>query len=413
MRDEAKAEHPEGIKPALQRLDRIDLLRGVSILAVIFSHTTIFLPAFGVKPGVNISETLYKALFDNGHYGVWMFFAISGFLITLTSLRRFRSLDQLKPATFYRIRFARIAPTLLAALAVLSVLHLAKVPFFVIGPQFGSLRHVVFAALTFQINWLQGQHGWLPGSWLHFWSLSVEEMFYLFFPLACLLLRRRWSVPILVALLLLLLRMGPLHRWPAFQTNDAWIYMSYLGNMDMIVIGCVFGFMADKLSHLRWQRATPLIRVLEMVGVLTLIYLAIPSWGWTHLAPLVRGQWALGRRGLHVDVVAIATCLLMTGGVLRSVPGSRWSWPLRWMGSHSYEIYLSHMFVLIALNPYTMRWRPPLALWIATAVVLSSVLGYLVSRFLSEPANRLLRGAPLPFQLKRWRKTTSAQPSVL
>jgi peptidoglycan/LPS O-acetylase OafA/YrhL len=413
MRDEAIATQEEGIKPVLQRLDRIDLLRGVSIVMVIFSHVSYFMPAFGVKSGVDIPETLYKALFDNGHYGVWMFFAISGFLITLTSLRRFRSLDQLMPGTFYRIRFARIAPTLLAVLAVLSVLDLAKVPFYEIGPQFGPLRHVVFAALTFQINWLQGQHGWLPGSWLHFWTLSVEEMFYLFFPLACLLLRRRWSVPILVALLLLLLRMGPLNRWPAFHTNSAWIYMSYLGNMDMIVIGCIFGFAADKLSHLRWQKATLLIRALELLGLLTLIYLAVPSWSWTHLASVGRLQWALGRRGLHVDVVAIATCLLMTGGVLRAVPGSRWSWPLRWMGSHSYEIYLSHMFVLITLNPYTLRWRPPLPLWIATVVVLAALLGYLVSRFLSEPANRLLRGAPLPFQLKRSRRTSAAEPSAL
>jgi peptidoglycan/LPS O-acetylase OafA/YrhL len=413
MPDEAKATSPEGIKPALQRLDRIDLLRGVSILAVIFSHTTIFLPAFGVKPGVNISETLYKGLFDNGHYGVWMFFAISGFLITLTSLRRFRSLDQLKPATFYRIRFARIAPTLLATLAVLCILDVAKVPFYEIGPQFGQLRSVVFAALTFQINWLQGQYGFLPGSWLVFWSLSVEEMFYLFFPLACLLLRRRWSVPILVALLLLLLRLGPLHRWPAFHASAAWIYMSYLGNMDMIVIGCIFGFGADKLSRVAWQRATPLVRGFELLGLLTLLYLAVPSWDWTHLAFVGRLQWALGRRGLHVDAVAIATCVLMTGGVLRAVPGSRWSLPVRWMGSHSYEIYLSHMFVIFALNPYTLRWKPTLTLWLGTVVVMSALLGYLVSLFLSEPANRLLRGAPLPFQLKRWRKTPAVEPSVL
>jgi peptidoglycan/LPS O-acetylase OafA/YrhL len=408
MRDEAIARQEEGIKPVLQRLDRIDLLRGVSILMVIFSHTAPFISAFGVFSGVNNLETLYQA----GHYGVWMFFAISGFLITLTSVRRFRSLGLLKPATFYRIRFARIAPTLLVVLAVLSVLDLAKVPFYVIGPEFGPLRNVIFAALTFQINWLEATHGWLPTSWGLLWSLSIEEMFYLFFPLACLLLRRRWSVPILLALLLLLLRMGPLHRWPAFHANISWLTHSYLGNIDMIVIGCIFGFVVSQLNPFTSRKATVLMRLLELVGVLTLIYVAVPSWSWTHLSPLVRGQWAVGRRGLHVDVVAIATCLLMTGGALRAVRGSRWSWPVRWMGSHSYEIYLSHMFVLITLNPYRMRWRPPLALWMAIAMVLSAVLGYLVSRFLSEPANRLLRGAPLPFQLKRSRKTAVAEPTT-
>ncbi len=134
---------------------------------------------------------LHRLLFESGPLGVWIFFSISGFLITMTSIRRFRSLQQLRPAAFYRIRFARIAPTLLAVLAVMSLLHLEHAPYFIVAPAFGSLRGALFAALTFQINWLQSLHGWLPLGWLILWSLSVEEMFYLFFPLGCALLRKK------------------------------------------------------------------------------------------------------------------------------------------------------------------------------------------------------------------------------
>jgi peptidoglycan/LPS O-acetylase OafA/YrhL len=66
-------------------------------------------------------------LLRNGDNGVTVFFAVSGFLITLTSLRRLGSLGQMRPAKFYRIRFARIPPLLLLLLAVLSLLHLGNV----------------------------------------------------------------------------------------------------------------------------------------------------------------------------------------------------------------------------------------------------------------------------------------------
>lgn len=72
---------------------------------------------------------VYRSSCDN------VFFVVSGFLITLISIRRFGSLAQLRPGFFYRIRFARIASPLLLLLAVLSVMHLAGVPEFRIKPQ--------------------------------------------------------------------------------------------------------------------------------------------------------------------------------------------------------------------------------------------------------------------------------------
>ena len=55
-----------------------------------------------------LSSWLFHLLFWNGNNGVTVFFAISGFLITFTSIRRFGSLGQMQPRLFYRIRFARI-----------------------------------------------------------------------------------------------------------------------------------------------------------------------------------------------------------------------------------------------------------------------------------------------------------------
>jgi peptidoglycan/LPS O-acetylase OafA/YrhL len=112
-------------------------------------------------------------LLRNGDNGVTVFFAVSGFLITLTSMRRFGSLGQMQPAKFYRIRFARIAPLLLLLLAVLSLLHLGHVQGFQIPEKVTTLPRALFAALTFHLNWLEAVHGYLPRNSDVLWSLSV------------------------------------------------------------------------------------------------------------------------------------------------------------------------------------------------------------------------------------------------
>ena len=107
-----------------------------------------------------------------------MFFAISGLLITLTSLRRFGGLAHVRPALFYRTRFARIGPPLLLVLAVLSVLHWASLhsPAFLAWhvQQRVGLPRALFAALTFHLNWLEVQTGYLPANWDVLWSVKCR-----------------------------------------------------------------------------------------------------------------------------------------------------------------------------------------------------------------------------------------------
>ena len=178
-------------KPAVPRLDGIDVLRGLSILAVILLHILIRFAGVHVRLGWDWPKYTRHFVFLNGGNGVTTFFAVSGFLITLTSLRRFGSLDAIRPRAFYRIRFARIMPLLLLMLLVLSALHLLRVDGYIINEKFFTLPRALFAALTFHLNWLEAsRNAWLPACWTVLWSLSIEEMFYLFFPLISLVLFR-------------------------------------------------------------------------------------------------------------------------------------------------------------------------------------------------------------------------------
>ena len=126
-----------------------------------------------------------SALVWNGQSGVQIFFAVSGFLITAMALKRWGSLPEVKIRDFYLLRFARIAPLLLALLVILSGLDLAHVENFVVTPRTGGLGRALLAALTFHVNVLEATRGYLPANWDILWSLSVEEAFYFFFPIVC------------------------------------------------------------------------------------------------------------------------------------------------------------------------------------------------------------------------------------
>lgn len=381
---------------AVPRFDTVDVLRGLSVLAVVLLHCSIFFGGQGVRLGASLPRWLRSPLFFNGGNGVTVFFAVSGFLITLTSLRRFGSLGAMRPGLFYRIRFARIAPMLLLLLTVLSVLHLLHVPEFHIRSTVASLPRALFAALTFHLNWLEAQRGFLPPNWDVLWSLSIEEMFYLFFPLTCvLLLRRRWGFPVFLAALTAFVAMGPFAR-TVWSSNPVWLEKSYLGGMDCIALGCLCALVTDRLAKRGVaHRMGGRLLAVQALGAALVLADAVCWWlPWPWLHPALR---LLGRSEADSTLLALGTCLVMLASVLCGHAGCRFTGPLRWYGRHSYEIYLTHEFAVIAgCLLYLRVHRGPVALWILGILLAAAGLGALLARYVSEPLNRRLRGAPVP-----------------
>jgi peptidoglycan/LPS O-acetylase OafA/YrhL len=373
------------------RFDGVDLLRGFSIISVVLLHGRLRLlynnsiPIEGLLP-----HWLFYVLFNNGGNGVTVFFSISGFLITFTSLRRFGSLGNLGPPAFYRIRFARIAPLLLGLLAVLSVLHLIHAQGFRIPSSCATLPRALIAALTFHLNWLEATYGYLPANWDVLWSLSIEEMFYLFFPLVCaVLLRWRRGMPVFVFLLVGLVVVGPFARvvWTA---NPTWQNDSYLGGMSSISLGCLTALLADRLQRTRRiDSEGRLLLLVQVSGLLLMLLIVIwPPWS---------GLRLLGRSGTDDTVLALGACLVILAMVLRGRRGRAWSKPIRWFGRRSYEIYLTHEFVVVWMTVlYVKVQRGSPLVWIAAELLLCVPLGACVARWYSEPMNRLLRGAAPP-----------------
>jgi peptidoglycan/LPS O-acetylase OafA/YrhL len=298
-----------------------------------------------------LPDQLVSFLVWNGQPGVQIFFAVSGFLITSTALRRWGS--QVPIADFYRLRFARIAPLLLALLAILSVLDLAQVKYF----KFTGLPRALLAALTFHINVLEARRGYLPANWDILWSLSVEEMFYLFFPLL-----RRYT-RLFIAVLLILIILGPFART---HGNEIWKEYSYLGGMDAIALGCLTALLAPRIHF------SP--RLLAALGsallIVTLYFFK------------------------DMTILAIGTCLICAASALTDWTGPRLLRPLLNLGQRSYEVYLTHMFVVFAFFQLFLIAGKPMAavpLFFIATVIISGLVGEAVARLYSEPLNRRLR----------------------
>ena len=362
----------------LQRVDGIDLLRGLAIFFVLMNHVNMRLLSAKVPYTQHLPDQLIYSLVWNGQFGVQMFFVISGYLITSTSMRRWDPPESISIKAFYLLRFARIAPLLLLLLLLLSSLHLAHVSGYVIPPKTGGLGRALLAALTFHINFLEATRDYLPANWDILWSLSVEEMFYLFFPVIARLLRRR---NLLIALLLLFVIAGPFARAKVFNPNPVWREYSYLGGMDAIALGCLTAML---LPARRLPKAS--IVCLCVIGSALLLF----SLGFSIQAY----RLGMGRNGTNMSVLAVGVALVVATATQSCWPAPRLLSPLLILGQRSYEIYLTHMFVVMALfacflhlgaNVRAVPWL------FLSALVSAGTLGWLVARIYTEPINRWLR----------------------
>ena len=353
-----------------QRVDGIALLRGLAILLVLMNHVNMRLRLAKVPYTAGMPDQLVSSLVWNGQVGVQIFFAISGFLITSTSLLRWGSLAKVNVREFYWLRFARIAPLLLLLLMTLSALHFAHVKNFVVQPKTGGLGGALFAALTFHVNVLEATRGYLPANWDILWSLSVEEMFYLFFPLVCWTLGRGWG---LVTLLLGFVALGPSARTVLSQGNEVWREYSYLGGMDAIALGCLTALLVAA------KRFSPRVLVVFGSGGAAVLVLML----------------CFSLHTLNMTVLAVGTCMVMVAASETQWKSPGFLAPVLKLGQGSYEVYLTHMFVVFALFGWFVDFGKPMwgvPVLFATAIVVAGLLGGVVARLYSEPMNRFLRG---------------------
>ena len=352
----------------------VDLLRSAAILLVLLHHFDIAYDLPHSPLGRALSPWLVRAVCRNGNYGVTMFFAVSGTLITSNALRRWGSLREVRPGTFYRLRIARILPCLLLLLAVVNALGWYGPPIFANHPENGppvSFLQADLAALSFRMNGLMARAGWFNYCLCVLWSLSVEEVFYLAFPLLC----RGLRPPVLLLGWLLVIAIGPI--WRATHAGDeAGFLYAYPACFDGIAIGCCAALLSRRLS-LSWRQARWLLVAIPLMAALYL---------WRSIADT--NVW-----GVTAMATGTAALLLASAAGPSPRPG-RIGRGFGWLGRHSYELYLFHLPVLAAMRVavppgQAAPWIKPL--WLLAFLLLSAAAAVVVARLVAEPANEALR----------------------
>ena len=236
--------------------------RAVAILLVLGLHTE-------YTPGIpsQVSQLVVK-IFD-GPLGVRFFFTISGFLITWLMIQEENQTGYTSLKNFYIRRALRILPVYLACLAVMALFQLAGVA--------NQPGFIWFELFTFTRNFYQTGHFLCPIS-LHFWSLAVEEQFYLVWPIVFVGLARANKARIWFLVGMIIFSVGckiiallgcyNRHLYFLFQDNSTLLYL------DCLAYGCLGAILLA-------TRAASLKRFFEkfslLVFVLAIFVLLIPA----------------------------------------------------------------------------------------------------------------------------------------
>jgi peptidoglycan/LPS O-acetylase OafA/YrhL len=307
----------------------IDALRAIAVLAVFAYHAGV-----GWMPG--------------GFLGVDVFFVISGYLITSLLLAEYRRGGHIRLGRFWARRARRLLPAVGAMIAVTMVVAAIVEP-----GRVDDLRTDAIASLAYVANWhfILDQQSYFeqfqrPSLFRHLWSLSVEEQFYLLWPLAVaagmkLAGRRRLLVGVLAGALA-----SVALAWVLFDPHDA--SRVYYGT-DTHAVGLLLG-VALALVWSPWdlRRGTPgrwTGPVLDAFGVLALGYVVL-SFVEVHDYDL--GLFHGGYLWLALFTAILIAVLAHPAARLGGLLGRG---PMVWLGLRSYSFYLWHWPVLALTRP--------------------------------------------------------------
>ena len=349
----------------------IEGLRAIAVLAVLGYHAG--LPLSG------------------GFVGVDIFFVISGFLITGLLVREVAATGALSWTTFIGRRIRRLLPA-----AVLVLVATAAVSFLLIpGQRRQVVGHDIAASAAYVVNWVFADRGVdylasdaTPSPVQHFWSLAVEEQFYVVWPL--LILGLLWLRPAAgrrhLGAVLAVLTVGSL-AWSVRATAATPTAAFFTTTTRLWELG-VGALLAIALAGPSPRRLP--VRASAGLGWFALVVLAAVIVALPHDLPWP-SAWAL--------LPTVATAALLWVGASHGQGASRLLavGPMQWVGKLSYSIYLWHWPVLILGEWAALRLGTELSTLGRGALALGSVgPAYLSWRFVENPIHHggWLRGRP-------------------
>jgi len=318
----------------------LDGIRGIAIILVMLHHFVVVLPP---QNGV---LRFIKTLFEYGWSGVDLFFVLSGFLITgilidtRTATNYFRA--------FYVRRVLRIFPLYYAVLIAVFAVATFRVPRPWLAPVAGDGK-LYFLYLT---NWLALWKGpWGPNLLGHFWSLAVEEQFYLIWAVCAWLLipSRLAKFAIGGSVIALICRLV----WVAHTGPSQAVVMATVTRMDSLFCGALAAIVFRDRAKLEAIRGK--LPYIAMVAVFTFaagVIVAARFSNWERAIFVETYGLTLLAAGFAAFVLHAAVTD-DTGTLLQSILGKR---TLTRFGKYSYGIYVFHVPILMLCGVLIYRY---------------------------------------------------------
>lgn len=362
---------PKPVESQTSYVPAIDGLRTVAVLGVLIYH-------------------LDPAWLPGGYLGVGMFFTLSGYLITANLMRSHLRGKGLGLPTFWLRRFRRLVPAVVLMLATVLILTV----FFDLPKLAANSSHAL-SSLFYVNNWhviFAGQSyfdrfaGHAPLD--HMWSLSVEEQFYLLWPLVLFVLlkiTRGARKPLAWATIGLGILSFAWMAWAFHHGADATrVYEGTDTRAGGILFGAALAILLTK--NMGYQLAP---RVLSsLAGLAGVVSIGLLFWWLQDYSPHI---YSWGLLVLSIATVAVILAALDSRTLISKFFALA---PLRWIGERSYGIYLWHMPVVVFLP----KWSEQPWLHALVVAVISIVLAHISWTLVEDPIRR--RGVVTP--VKEW-----------
>ncbi|MBT3218016.1 MAG: acyltransferase [Proteobacteria bacterium] len=302
---------------------------------------------------------------------VHCFFVLSGFLITRILLQGRRGVDGSSMSSgtvlwrFYARRFLRLFPLYYSTVLIFAIMG---VP---------NLRVHFFYHLAYLTNWRMLLHPMYPVG--HFWSLGVEEQFYLLWPLFMLFLPRKAILPFIG----LCLGTAVFTRFSLWfgGAPQAWIYIATPANLDFLGLGAFVGWCWE---HDRHEWVARLRQLALWVGLPCLLFFLCLAPVWPRFYLAFGGAFSALVMAAVVDQAARGTH-----------PMVQWlAWPkLVWVGKISYGLYILHRFAQFIIR-YISMGEIPYPILVVLAVLMTFIMATISWFCLEKPTQALKRFLP-------------------
>jgi len=331
----------------------IDGIRGIAVLAVIFFHAN------------------YE-LFQGGFLGVDIFFVLSGFLI-IASIDKHIEIDKFSFLGYYKRRFLRIVPAALVVLLVVLIIG-----WMVMFPEeLINLYKNIYYILTIKSNVLASESidyfgigvGFKP--LVHYWSLSIEFQFYIFFPIFIYLFIKYKYDKILFFLLILILLSSISYATFASHISANEIYFSTFSRLWEFAFGALIFLILKKYEH-NIRNSEIYLKYLPILG-LTIIVISFEIFNNSYNVP-----------GLKTLIPAFGVSLILLFAQDSIGIGKLLTFrPLVKIGIISYSLYLVHQPIFAFYR--IMQDRNFYFYESIILIVITFILGYLLWRFVEKP----------------------------